>query len=476
MAEDGFKNRRGDVMYRIDNVGDLYEAIKHLIEASKHLEADKLILSNTLLETANSVLEEIENSAIECDQDKIDQLARQILKKRQRDIMIFEKDYNHICHNRNPISSYTIEFTTTNACNWRCDYCFEDGCDRSTMIDNVKIPTLIRKTKEFLNSEFFHQNLQVLKIDFWGGEPFMNPEPVKRFIEEFMHDERVVFHAYTNGSMIDPLLDIFQEASIQPSINNQKILIQFSYDGAPIHNLRRKDKHGRATGEKTIQQAMKTANMGIPVSFKATLMIKDFDQFTDAWDDYHNRIFPLFKDYGHITYSPTIDYTQDYNEVDLRKDVLEKQLVDIASKEIEFYKKEGRFLLSWFSSGSSLCTAGRNMTCVDTNGDLYYCHGAMYESNKADFIFGNIYNHGFVNKLVSNYNKFFECNQSTPDECAKCVADSCYRCNVQKYQSSQKSEFMEKWMDFTCMKEMCNYFKLIGEIKFALMKNLTEDI
>jgi radical SAM protein with 4Fe4S-binding SPASM domain len=116
------------------------------------------------------------------------------------------------------------------------------------------------------------------------------------------------------------------------------------------------------------------------------------------------------------------------------------------------------------------------MTCVDTNGDLYYCHGAMYEKNKIDFSFGNIYQHGFVNKLSNNHKKFFECNQTTPDECAKCVADSCYRCNVQKYQNSNKSEFMDRWMDFTCMKEMCNYFKLIGEIKFALMQNLTEDI
>ena len=166
----------------------------------------------------------------------------------------------------------------------------------------------------------------------------------------------------------------------------------------------------------------------------------------------------------------------DDNEVDLRKDVLKNQLFDIASKEIDFYKKEGRFLLSWFSKGSSLCTAGRNMTCVDTDGLLYYCHGSMYEKNKKDFNFGSIYDTGFTDKLIANHEEFYMCNQSTPDECAKCVADSCYRCNVQKHQSSNKKDFMDKWMDFTCMQEMCNYFKLIGEIKFALVKTLTEDI
>lgn len=471
MAKDDRENRRGGFMYRIDNVGNLYAAVEDLFKASKHLEKDKLSLSNTLLETASGILKEIEDSAIDCDKEKIDQLAEQILKKRRHDITTFEKDYNYI-RGQKHIRSYALEFTTTNACNWKCDYCFEDGCDRSTIIDNNRIPTLINKTKEFLNSEFFYKKFDILKVDFWGGEPFMNPEPIKKFIEEFMHDERVVFHAYTNGSMIDPLLDIFQEAAKQPSINNQKILIQFSYDGAPIHNLRRKDKKGGATGDKTIRQAMKTANAGIPVSFKATLMIKDFDHFTDAWDDYYNNIYSVFKEYSTVSYSPTIDYTQDYNEVDLRKDELEKQLVDIASKEIDFYKKEGRFLLSWFSGRNSLCTSGRNMTCVDTNGDLYYCHGTMYEKNKSDFSFGNIYEHGFVNKLTNNHKKFYECNQSTPDVCTNCVAESCYRCNVQKYQNSNKSDFMDKWMDFTCVEEMCNYFKLIGSIKFALLSNL----
>ena len=463
-------------MYRIDNVKDLYDAVDHLFKASKCLEKDKLMLSNALLETASGILGEIEDAAIECDQDKIDELAKQILKKRRNDIVIFENDYNYIRHNKKSLSSYTLEFTTTNACNWKCEYCFEDGCDRSTKINPLYIDILIKKTKEFLNSEFFHQNFQVLKIDFWGGEPFLNPEPMQRFMEEFMYDERVIFHAYTNGSRVDSLMNIMKALVRQPSINGQKILIQFSYDGNPIHDLRRKDGGGNLTGNKTIANAIRTAEMGIPVSFKATLMIKDFDHFSAAWDDYKNRIYPMFKDYGHITYSPTIDYTQDYNDVDLRKDVLKKQLIDIASKEIDFHKEEGRFLLSWFSSGSSLCSAGRNMTCVDTNGDLYYCHGSMYEKNKTDFSFGNIHEHGFVHKLMKNYTKFFECNQTTPEKCSKCVADSCYRCNVQKHQNSNKAEFMDKWMDFTCMKEMCNYFKLIGEIKFALTQNLMGDI
>lgn len=463
-------------MYRLDNSKDIFDAAEHLLKASEKLKDAKYPLSNALLDISDSLLKEVEKTKIICDKEKIAEITKQILKKRRHDLKVFERDYKEITRDGAPTRAYTLEFTTTNSCNWKCEYCFEDGCDRSQILDVNKIPVLIRKTKTFLNSSWFKNNIDVLKLDFWGGEPFLNPKPIRMFMEEFMDDERVIFHAYTNGSRIDPLLDIFQEASTKKCVVNQKILIQFSYDGNPIHDLRRLDKNGNPTSKITLQKAMKTASMGIPISFKATLMIKDFDHFSEAWDDYKNNVFARFQDYGYITYSPTIDYTQNYNTVDLRKDVLSKQLIDIASKEIDFYNKHDRFLLSWFSRESSLCTAGKNMTCVDSDGSLYYCHGAMYSKLKKDLCFGNIFESGFSGKLISNHEKLFECDRSTPEECHNCVADSCYRCNIQKYENSNKKEFMDKWKDFTCMEEMCNYFKLTGEIKFGLIEALTEDI
>lgn len=456
-------------MYRIENADDLFQAVKHLMKASSHLESSKISLSNAVLESANNILKDIEDSKIDCNEEEIEDLKNQILKKSRPAIGVFEKDYNEVLRNAGTPRSYTLEFTTTRNCNWNCEYCFEHGSDRTSTLDRTKTKILIEKTKEFLDSPWFKKNLDLLKLDFWGGEPFLNPEPIRKFIDAFIDDERVSFHAYNNGSRIDPLLDIFEIASKKAE---DKILIQFSYDGHPINDKRRKDKKGNPTGEFILKQARKTADRGIPVSFKATIMIKDFDHFSEAWDDYEKNVYYPFKTDGNISFSPTIDYTQDYNNIDLRSDVLKDQLMDIASKEIDFFKKENRFLLSWFSEKSSLCTAARNMTCVDSDGGLYFCHGCMYEDDSRDLTFGSIYETGFVNKLIANYHRFFECNTSTPDECAECVATSCYRCNVQKHQNSEKEEFMEKWMDFTCMREMCNYFKLVGKIKYALLRSL----
>lgn len=463
-------------MYRLENSKDIFTAVHHLLEASNKLKVNKFELSNAILDTADNLLKDIEKTKVKGDVEEIDRLAAQILKKRRYDLTVFEQDYKSIVQDNTSLRSYTLELTTTNSCNWKCEYCFEQGCQNSTSLSKIKIPVIIEKIKSVLNNPWFEKNFDIFKIDFWGGEPFLNYEPIKEIVETFMEDKRVTFHAYTNGSRIDPLLHIFAEAAQKDSIAKQKILIQFSYDGQPIHDKRRLDASGNPTSHITRSKAIKTAKLGIPVSFKATLMIKDFDYFSEVWDDYRYNIFDRFKDHGHISYAPTIDYTQKYSEIDLRKGVLKNQLLDIASKELDFYKEEGRFLLSWLTSGNSFCSAGKNMSCVDIEGNLYYCHGTMYEPDKEIFSFGNIYEAGFAEKIIANNEMFILDKKTIPEECTNCIAESCYRCNVQKHQNSKKSEFMERWMDFTCMNEMCSYFKMIGEIKFALGKILTEDI
>jgi radical SAM protein with 4Fe4S-binding SPASM domain len=455
-------------MYQIENANDLFEGVKHLMDASSCLKSSRLNLSNAVLEAADNLLKEIEDTKIECDEERILKFKEEILKKKSPAIEVFENDYQHILERNGRPKGYSLEFTTTEACNYNCEYCFEHGTDRTKTLDSSKIDIIIEKVKEFIDGDWFRDNLDTFKIDFWGGEPFLNPFPVTRLLETFMEDERISFHAYTNGSKIDPLLDLFEKAS---KISDDKIVIQFSYDGQPIHDMRRVDKAGNPTGEFTLKQARKTADRGIPINFKSTIMIKDFQYLSEVWDDYRKSIYYPFKDSAEISFAPTIDYTQDYNETDLRPDVLQEQILDIASKEVDFFKEENRFLLSWFSTRSvKLCGAAKSMTCVDADGELYFCHGCMYEDSKDQLSFGNIYESGFANKLIANYYRFFDCNSNLalPEECNHCIGNSCYKCNIQKLRNSKKDSFMEKWTDFRCMEGMCDYFKLIGEIKQAL--------
>lgn len=455
-------------MYKIEKADDLLKGVDHLMKASTHLKDSRLNLSNAVLEAADNILKEIEESKIECNEERILKFKEQILKKSLPAIEVFKKDYQGILEKTGRPRGYSLEFTTTEACNYNCEYCFEHGTDRNKVLDYSKIDIIIDKIKEFIDGDWFRDNLDIFKIDFWGGEPFLNPRPVRKLVETFMEDERISFHAYTNGSKIDQFFNLFEKAS---KIAKDKVIIQFSYDGQPNHDKRRVDKHGNPTGEFTLKQARKTADRGIPINFKSTIMIKDFQYLSEVWDDYRENVYYPFKDDADISFAPTIDYTQDYTKTDLRQDILQEQLLEIAAKEVDFFKEENRYLLSWFATRSvRLCGAAKSMTCVDADGEMYFCHGCMYEDAKNLLSFGNIYESGFANKLIANHYRFFDCNSNStiPAECNSCIGSSCYKCNLQKLRNSKKDSFMDKWTDFTCMEGMCDYFKLIGEIKQAL--------
>ena len=113
------------------------------------------------------------------------------------------------------------------------------------------------------------------------------------------------------------------------------------------------------------------------------------------------------------------------------------------------------------------------MAVVDTNGEVFYCHGAIYSKCSKEFKYTNIFSKNFINS-IEKANKFFYDNHIEPEECNECVASSCLRCNVKKYEESDKETFKERWFDYPAQVQLCEYYKLVGKIGAAL-KNLIRE-
>ena len=371
--------------------------------------------------------------------------------------------------------SFSFEINLIEGCNWACEYCYE-GQDKITgkpHVLNQNPDKLLNAIHAILNNDWFNVTFGNMHIDFWGGEPSLNLKLMKTVMDEFKHDDRVRYFIYTNGSRIPELIETIKDFKDIETFKGNKLDIQVSYDGNPIHDLRRVDKKGRPTSQTTIEGMKLLYDNGFIFKLKSTLMKKDFKRMSAAWDDIY-QLRQMFGD--RITYAPTIDYySYDLNEQYLKD--LEKSMLEICEKEYHFYKKEGTFLFTWLTTGAykRLCGSGKCMAAVDIDGKVYFCHGAIYSGNNTELQFADIFD---TAKLIEGIKKNHE--RLTyfvyDDECERCVATACLRCSITKYFNSNKNSFIDKFYDLKCQTDLCEYYKLVGKVSRGLMMNIMEDI
>jgi len=374
----------------------------------------------------------------------------------------FNNDLNKILEDKK-YKSFTFEVTLTEGCNWNCEYCFEGNVKKTSkknrLTENPQV--LLNTIDKILNGKWFKEKFDRMNIDFWGGEPTLNLPLMKIILDHYENDERVSFFLYTNGSRINKLIPLIQDLKDKPALSKEKILVQISYDGNPIHDMRRLDCAGNATSNIAKKAMGALFSHQIPFHLKSTLMPKDFIHMPEAWDD----INELRKMYGNrVNYSPTIDYfTVDFNE-QYYKD-LEQSLLKIAKKELENNKTVENFTFAWFGRENKVaCGSGKYMCAVDINGNVHFCHGCIYGDHMR---FANIYKDDKIFKGIARNNEMLK--DSVYDlECEKCVATTCLRCNYLKYLNSKKSKFIDRFYDFKSQPDLCKYYQLAGKIDRAV--------
>ncbi len=316
---------------------------------------------------------------------------------------------------------------------------------------------------ELLDTDWFNEQYSGIKIILWGGEPTLNMDLCVNLMNAFMHNERVCFFVYTNGSKINEMMDTLRDLKRKPFIKGTpKVTIQVSYDGNPSHDLNRLDINGRPTSSRAIHAISELDHYEIDFGLKATMAWKDYAYLPYCYLDFKR----LHKTFGSkIKYALTVDY---YDvQFEKYKKAVENSLIFVAQEEIKFYKEFGYYLSNIFKSNRAFCATGKSMACVDTHGDLFYCHGSIYSKCSKDLKYTNIFSKHFINS-IEKANKFFFDNHVEPEECQECVAMSCLRCNVKKYEESNKETFKEKWFDYPAQQDLCKYYQLVGKIGAAM--------
>ncbi|MFW9882171.1 MAG: radical SAM protein, partial [Candidatus Thorarchaeota archaeon] len=172
-------------------------------------------------------------------------------------------------------------------CNMNCVYCYGDSGKFSG--NGIMSEETAFRAVDWLIAN--SNNANIIKIEFFGGEPLLNFSVLKRIIpyakeKAILNDKRVFFSITTNGTLINDEIITF--------LINEKIEVSISFDGPPEYqNKQRPFKNGKGSYDKVLSSIKKMRESKLQFSARTTL-----------W--YNNdplRIIALIEKLGFSTYS-----------------------------------------------------------------------------------------------------------------------------------------------------------------------------
>ena len=327
----------------------------------------------------------------------------------------FEKLACNYKNNSKVIKALCLHVAHT--CNLNCSYCFASQGkyqgDRALMSFEVG-----KQAFDFLIAN--SGTRRNLEVDFFGGEPLMNFDVVKKLVEyarsvEKEHNKNFRFTLTTNGLLIDD--DVIEFC------NKEMSNIVLSLDGRPeVHDLFRVDYSGKGSYERIVPKFKKFVESrgGKNYYIRGT--------FTHHNVDFTNDIFHM-ADLGftELSMEPVVCDPSDpcaLTDEDMPK--LFEQY-EILAKEMIKRKREGRpftfyhYMLD-LKNGPCIykritgCGSGTEYMAVTPWGELFPCHQFVGDEK---YSLGDIWN-GVKNIPVQE--EFRSCNAYSREECNDCWA------------------------------------------------------
>ena len=302
-------------------------------------------------------------------------------------------------------------------CNLACRYCFAEEGEyhgrRALMSYEVG-----KKALDFLIAN--SGNREHLEVDFFGGEPLMNWDVVKRLVEygrsqEEEHHKKFRFTLTTNGVLLND--------EVMEFCNREMSNVVLSLDGRrEVNDRMRPFRRGQGSYDLIVPKFQKFADSRNQDKYyvRGTFTRNNLDFSKDVLH---------FADLGFKQMSIEPVVASEEEEYAIRKEDIPQILEEYDKLAVEYIKrqKEGRgfnffhFMLD-LTAGPCVakrlagCGSGTEYLAVTPWGDLYPCHQFV---GQEEFLLGNV-DTGVVNTPVRD--EFKMCNVYAKDKCKDCFA------------------------------------------------------
>lgn len=344
-------------------------------------------------------------------------------------------------------------------CNLMCEYCFASkGSYKVTK--NLMSTEIAYKAIDFLvNNSGKRKNVE---IDFFGGEPLLNFDVVKKTVEygrkiQSSTGKEIHFTITTNGVLLD-------DEKIN-YINENMDNVVISLDGRKsVHDAIRYDTAKNGTYDRILKNALKLVEQrkGKSYFIRGTFTAKNLDFSKD--------VFHLADvGFGEISVEPVVGKGEKFHIYKENLPVILAEYEKLAKDYIARLKEGRPFRFYHFNvnlyNGPCLykrvtsCGAGTEYFAVTPEGDLYPCHQFVGQS---EFKMGTI-NTGIENNTLKN--RFGEADIFSKEECRNCWAKLYCSggCHANSYYSNRDilkpdetvCEMQKKRIECAIMIEVC---------------------
>ena len=302
-------------------------------------------------------------------------------------------------------------------CNLACRYCFAEEGEyhgrRALMsfeVGKAALDFLIANSGSRRN----------LEVDFFGGEPLLNFDVVKRLVaygreQEKLHDKKFRFTLTTNGVLLDD--------EVMEFANREMANVVLSIDGRKeIHDKMRPFRKGAGSYELIVPKFQKLAESRNQDRYYVR------GTFTHHNLDFSKDVLHL-ADLGfrQISVEPVVAQPEDdyaLQEADVPK--LLEEYDTLAAEMLKRHREGKDFNFFHFmidlkggpcvAKRLSGCGSGTEYLAVTPWGDFYPCH--QFVGDEA-FLMGNVTD-GIQNKQLQN--QFKRCNVYAKEKCRECFA------------------------------------------------------
>ena len=368
----------------------------------------------------NEVIAEISKKYGDVPRDEIIEFYDQVTELKNSGELFTEDNFEPMAGELKAKTSGVIKalcLHIAHTCNLNCSYCFASQGkyhgERALMSFEVG-----KRALDFLiENSGTRRNLEV---DFFGGEPLMNFDVVKKLVEyarsiEKEKGKNFRFTLTTNGVLVDD--DVIDFA------NKEMSNVVLSLDGRKeVHDRYRVDYQGRGSYDTIVPKFQKfvKARGGKNYYMRGT--------FTHANPDFLEDIKTMLNlGFTELSMEPVVAAEGDeaaLTEED--KPVVMKQYEELAELMLKRDKEGKPFTFYHYmidlAGGPCIykrisgCGSGTEYMAVTPWGDLYPCHQFVGDEK---FKLGDIW-HGVENKEIQN--EFASCNVYARSECRDCWA------------------------------------------------------
>lgn len=328
---------------------------------------------------------------------------------------IYEKYVKDFKHRNTVVKALCLNIA--HDCNLACKYCFAGKGEYQGEKGMMSYEVGARAFDFLIENSGNRKNLEV---DFFGGEPLMNWETVKRLVAygrelEKKHDKNFRFTLTTNALLLtDEIIDF---------CNREMTNVVLSIDGRKcVHDNMRPTRGNRSSYDLIMPKLKKFAELRGSKEYyvRGTYTRNNLDFAADV-------LHLADEGFKEISLEPVVSLPEE--EYSIREEdvkFLEEQY-DILAKEYIKRRKEGRgfsffhFMID-LSGGPCVakrltgCGAGTEYVAITPWGDIYPCHQFVGEEN---FILGNVYD-GIIEKDTQE--GFKHQNVYEKPKCKECFA------------------------------------------------------